>query len=116
MRSDLGRVGFRRGLAQKAELVALGVGEHDPGHLAALSDVGRPGPDREQPCELGLLVGAVRWPNVEMQPVLHRLGLWDAQKEQVGRRSVRGRNTYLVVGGVRLMILDDLPTDCLLYT
>src|SRR3712207_4242529 len=42
--------------AQQAERVALGVGEHVPALRAGLADVGRHGPEPEQPLEFGVLV------------------------------------------------------------
>src|SRR5690242_19582617 len=52
---------------QYAELVALGIGQHHPGHVVALTDVDVPGTHVDQPLHLGL--PAVR-PEVDVQPVL----------------------------------------------
>src|SRR2546421_7300714 len=57
---------WREAAAEQAELVALRVGEHVPGLLAGLSDVGRHRARRQQPLQLGVLV-AVGGVDVDVQ-------------------------------------------------
>jgi len=65
--------------AKDAELVPLGVGEHDPG-LFSLADVDVAGTEGERSFHLrGLVVGA----QVDVEAVLDRLGLRDGEEEQV---------------------------------
>src|SRR5215207_9018135 len=86
-RSDRRRSG-RAGLdaaAQQAELVALGVGEDVPGHVA-LADVDMSGAEGEQALELiGLIaIGRV---DIEVDAVLRLLGpVWDAREIDPPRR------------------------------
>src|SRR5207244_660648 len=57
---------------EEAELVALGVGEHDPRHLVALADVDLAGAEGEQALELLGLV-APRRVDVDVDAVLRHL-------------------------------------------
>src|SRR4051812_42496545 len=66
-RHDGGSVVLHGSRAEHAELVALGVGEDDPGRRAVLTDVGAGGAERHQPIDLGILVVGAE---VEVQPVL----------------------------------------------
>jgi alpha-1,2-mannosyltransferase len=70
------------GRAQEAELVALGVGVDDPRHVGTLADVDPSGPQGLQPGRLGVERGAVG-PQVEVEPVLHRLGVRHGQDVEV---------------------------------
>src|SRR3954454_9672323 len=47
---------LRLAVAQDAELVAFGIGEHDPGHVLPLTDVHVPGAHVDQPLDLGVAV------------------------------------------------------------
>jgi hypothetical protein len=60
--------------AQDAELVALGIGQHDPADVA-LPDVGPLRAARLKPLNFGLLVVVGARREVDVQPVLQRLGL-----------------------------------------
>ena len=62
-----------RPTAENAELVAFGVGQHDPRHVALL-DVGMSGAEAQQ---AGDLYGLIIWLEIEMQPVLVPLGVRD---------------------------------------
>src|SRR5437899_1801457 len=59
--------------AQQAELVALGVGEHVPAHVA-LTDVDLRRAQCQQAFQLALLVAARRRDDVEVQSILDLLG------------------------------------------
>ena len=68
-----GGAGASRILGQDAELVAFGIGKRDPAAAIGppvISKLGRP--QRHDPFHL-LLAGAVDWPQVEVDPVLHAL-------------------------------------------
>jgi hypothetical protein len=58
----------------QAELVALRVGEDDPGGVGRLADVGAGGAEGDEAFGLGLLVVGAQ---VQVQAVLHALGLGD---------------------------------------
>src|SRR6476659_9030164 len=80
--SELGVVISAR--RQHAELVALGVGEHDPRDIA-LPDVDPPRSERDETLDLRILVAVDRRCDVEMQPVLPRLGRaggWAERRER----------------------------------
>ncbi len=72
-------------LAQNAELIAFGIGEHDPRN-AALINVDPRCSKAQKPVDLG---GLVVGPEVEMQSVLGFLDVV-AQQEEDPRRSVGG--------------------------
>ena len=88
-------------LAKDAELVAFGVGQHDPRSIP-LADVHTPCAMRDQPRHLGVLV--IR-PEVEVQSALGLLALIEPDEVQP-RRAIRLRaDLELVSRGV-----DDNPT------
>ena len=60
----------RRQRPQDAQLVVLGVGQHDPRDVVALPDVDAPSADRLEAGDLG---GLVDGPQIEVQAVLRRL-------------------------------------------
>jgi hypothetical protein len=100
-----GRVLDRRSLpprTEHAELVALGIGEDDPGFLA-LADVSMCGAEFEKTSHLApLIVGA----KVEMESVLDRLALRHSNEQQT-RESVRLRSNLEVVW----IVVDDHPAQ-----
>src|ERR1017187_3587783 len=69
---------------QHIELVAIGVGHHDPADVP-LPDIDPAGAECFQPGDLGRLVGG---PKVQMQPVLADLVLTDFQEQQVGSDTI----------------------------
>src|SRR5258708_7195964 len=90
-----------------AELVALGIGEHDMGVVGVLTDVDVPGTDRQELAHCVLLVVDRRGGEIEMNPVLADLRVRTRleQQAEVGR-----------VGGHELdadsIGLSDLPAQC----
>jgi hypothetical protein len=87
-------------LAKNAELVAFGVGQHDPGSIP-LADVHPPCAMSDQPSHLGVLV--IR-PEVEVQSALGFLALIEPDEIQP-RRAIQSRaDLELVSRGV-----DDNP-------
>jgi len=74
--------------AQQVELIALRVGEHVPAFLTRLTDVGRPGPQLQQPLQLGGLV-AVRGVDAGVQRSFSRFGAATGANKIVG--SVPGK-------------------------
>ena len=91
-----------RARSEHAELISLGIGEHDPRPLA-LSDVGRRGAKRKQPFDLNV---SVVWPEVEVQPILDRLRLGDGDEEE-SRQTIRSGSNLELVG----VVVDDYPTE-----
>jgi hypothetical protein len=63
---------------KNAEFVPFGVGQHDP-RLGALADISICRSKGNQSSDLCLLV---LWPEVEVEPVLARLGLGDRNEEK----------------------------------
>src|SRR5687768_6377811 len=57
---------------QQAELVAIGIGHHDPADLP-LADVDPSRPEGDETLDLRLLVAVRRWSEVEVEPVLPKL-------------------------------------------
>ncbi len=55
---------------EHAELVSLGIAQHNPGHVA-LTDIYPPCPEGQKPINLGLLVRSMK---IQVQPILARLG------------------------------------------
>lgn len=93
--------------AKQAELVSLGIGEHDPARLT-LADVDATGAQCEQPLQLrGLIVA--RWSKIEVKPVLHRLRFRYGE-EKHGHRPGAGRVADLD-RSIRLGIVDPAPTQ-----
>lgn len=89
-------------LAKDAELVAFGVGQHDPGTIP-LADVYPPCAMSDQPSHLGVLVIG---PEVEVQPALGLLALIEPDEVQP-RHAIRLRaDLELVSRGV-----DDNPAQ-----
>lgn len=66
---------------EDAELVAFRVGEDHPG-LVSLTDVDPRRSQSDQAFNLGLLIIGTK---IEMQPILHCLGIADGQKQQTGQ-------------------------------
>src|SRR5947209_257905 len=66
---------------QQAELVALGVGQHNPGDLRRLANVDAPRPERKQPFQLGVLVSTGRV-DVDVDAVFERLWLGHGHEHQ----------------------------------
>jgi hypothetical protein len=91
---------MRRG--QHAELVALRVGEYNPG-LLALSDVD---PLRAEADEALDLRVTVMWAEVKVQSVLHYLPLRDSDEQQP--RAPIGRRTDLELLGI---VVHDHPAE-----
>src|SRR6476620_3337685 len=89
---------------QHAELVALGVGEHDPRDIA-LPDVDPPGSECDETLDLRILLAVDRWCDVEMQPVLPRLGRAGVWAERHERSSSVGCSD----GGVAVLVVHDRP-------
>ena len=87
-------------MAKDAELVALGVGQHDPGSIP-LADVHPPCAMRDQPSHLGVLV--IR-PEVEVESALGLLGLIEPDEIEPRRAIRRRADLELVRRGV-----DDNP-------
>jgi hypothetical protein len=73
--------GSERARSEDTELIALGIGQHNP-RLLALPDVRSRGPQRKQPFDLNV---SVVWPEVEVQPILHRLRVRDRDEEEPGQ-------------------------------
>src|SRR6266511_6079955 len=67
---------------EDAELVALGVGEDDPAHVA-LADFDRLGADSAEACDLGAVVVVGEGCDVEVHTQLGGLGLGDAVQVEV---------------------------------
>jgi hypothetical protein len=74
---------------QDAELVALGVREHHPGDVVALTDVDPLGAETDQTLDLS---GLIRRPEVEVEPVLADLLVRHLHEQDV-RRNVDRRVT-----------------------
>ena len=87
--------------AKDAELVAFGVGQHDPGSIP-LADVHPPCAMSDQPGHLGVLVIG---PEVEVQSALGLLGLIEPDEIQPRHAIRRRADLELVSRGV-----DDNPT------
>ena len=87
-------------MAKDAELVALGVGQHDPGSIP-LADVHPSCAMRDQPSHLGVLV--IR-PEVEVESALGLLGLIEPDEIEPRRAIRRRADLELVRRGV-----DDNP-------
>jgi hypothetical protein len=79
-------VRLRASRAQHAELVALGIGQHDPAHVA-LTDVDPGGPELEDALDLLILIPVPR-AEVQVKPVLDGLGLGDGEEVDAGRRPI----------------------------
>src|SRR5437660_3618787 len=88
--------GSARARSEDAELIALGIGQHNP-RLLALSHVRSRGPERKQPFDLNV---PVLWPEVEVQPILRRLQLRNGHEEESRKTISRGSNLELVGVGV----------------
>src|SRR6266513_4164633 len=89
---------------QHAELVALGVGQHNPRDIA-LPDVDPPGSECAETLDFRILVTVGRRCDVEMKavlPGLGRAGGWAERHE--GTSSVR-----LSDSGVAVLVVDDRP-------
>src|SRR5690606_25910931 len=92
--------------AEDAELVALGIGEHDPRLVAGLPDVGVPGTQRQEALDLRFLVVRAK---IDVQPVLAGL-LVRRDSEQQARLAVgRGTDLEFLVG-----LVHDHPAQRLL--
>ena len=89
---------------QHAELVPFGIGQHDPGHVP-LPDVGRHRAQAEQPFHLGRLVRDRLGGQVQVDPVLDRLGLRHRDEHQ--RQRHRVRIAVLVRPDVDLLVVLD---------
>lgn len=94
--------GSERARSEDAELIALRIVQHNPG-LLALPDVRSRGPQRKQPFDLNV---SVVWPEVEVQPILHRLRLRDRDEEEP-RQTIRSRSDLELVW----VIVDNHPAQ-----
>jgi hypothetical protein len=97
--------GSERARSKYTELIALGIGEHNPRPLA-LSDVRSRGAERKQPLDLNV---SVVWPEVEVQPILNRLRLREGDEEE-SRQTIRSGSNLELVG----VVADDYPAERLL--
>ena len=88
--------------AKDAELVAFGVGQHDPGSIP-LADIHPPCAMSDQPSHLGVLVIG---PKVEVQSALGFLALIEPDEIQPRRAIRRRADLELVIRGV-----DDNPAQ-----
>jgi hypothetical protein len=75
---------------QKAELVALRVGQHRPRDMH-LADIGRNGAERAQPNQFASEI-IVSWTKVEVQPKLAALLVARAVQHECGRVRIVGRS------------------------
>src|SRR3954447_16564244 len=93
---------FMRSWAKNAELVAFGVGQHDPGSIP-LADVHPPRAMSDQPSHLGVLV--IR-PEVEVQSALGLFGLIEPHE-------VQPRHTIRLLADLELVSrgVDDNPAE-----
>jgi hypothetical protein len=87
---------------EHAELVSLGVGEHNP-RLLALPDVHSGG---TQPTESLYFGVSVVWPEVEVQPILDRLLRGDTH-EQEPRKTISSWSDLELLG----VVVDDNPAE-----
>ena len=94
--------GSARARSEYTELIAFGIGEHNPRPLA-LSDVRSRGAERKQPFDLNV---SVVWPEVEVQPILDRLRLRDGEEEE-SRQTIRSGSNLELVG----VVVDDYPAE-----
>jgi hypothetical protein len=86
------------GAGVQAELVAFGIGEHDPA-LPSAAPVGEQRrPKRDDPLNF-LVSGPVERLQVEMEPILHALGFWYPGEQQAGVPGSRREHGALVVAG-----------------
>jgi hypothetical protein len=88
-------------MADHAELVALGVGHHDPRHVVGLTDVELAGAQPLQPSNQRRLVVFRGRGHIEMHAVLGRLGVRNSHKHQrqlagLGRVIIGGFDHHLV--------------------
>ncbi len=95
--------GSARARSEYTELIALGIGEHDPRRPLALSDVRSRGAERKQPFDLNV---SVVWPEVEVQPILDRLRLRDGDEEE-SRQTIRSGSNLELVG----VVVEDYPAE-----
>jgi len=96
--------------AQQAELVALRVGRHVEALVAGLADIRRGGPQREQPCQLGVLV-AVGGTDVDVQPHLARCRLGHRREDDRRRRAAEAGRGADLHAAVLLPAEDLVPED-----
>src|SRR5258706_9019922 len=98
-----GGSGAGRVLGQDAELVALGIGERNPAAAIRPPVVGQLRcPERDDPLGF-LLAGAVGRSQVQVDPVLHRLAVWDGDEEQELAPVSRRDQAFLVTWLVRVV-------------
>jgi hypothetical protein len=69
-------------VADHAELVAVGVGHHLPGHVRPLADVEAASAQRLQVGDKGSLVLVGHRGQVEVHPVLRRLRIVDGDEDE----------------------------------
>src|SRR5689334_2322477 len=92
------RPAHRLARSEDAELVALGVGQHDPGHVVTLAHVDVPGTHVDQPLDLGVAIVRIE---VDVQPVLAELRVVDLHEHElrVGLAGRRDDNLLRVLEG-----------------
>jgi hypothetical protein len=90
--------------SEHAELVALGIGEHDPTHVGTQPDVGAARAQRDDSLDLGITVVRVE---VDVQPVFDGLVLGHGDEAQDRIAVLVRADDHLVIGFIQDLLVEN---------